>query len=199
MHKIFVSYAHVNDLPDPGMEKGWVSIFVDFLNARLPGKVGRAEAIDIWKDDRLSRHEQVTDALRSEISSSSIFLMIASKGYLASEWCTDRELPQFISENLPGRVFRIELDKIDRTLLPEQLRDVVGYKFWTEDSQSKVRRTIIGVPQRFADEQFFRMLDILVQEMASVLGRVTSSPPDHGTHGGPAGRRYARAAARIAA
>ncbi len=75
-------------------------------------------------------------------------------------------------------------DLRDRTLLPEQLRDVVGYKFWTEDSQSKVRRTIIGLPQRFADEQFFRMLDILVQEMASVLGRVTSSPPEHGTRGG---------------
>jgi hypothetical protein len=182
-HKIFVSYAHVNDLPDPGAEKGWVSVFVDFLNARLPGKIGRAEEVSIWKDDRLSRHEPVTPALYSAISSSSIFLMIASEGYLASEWCKDRELPRFISENLPGRIFRVELDKIDRTRLPEQLRDVVGYKFWTEDSQSRVRRTLIGVPQRFADEQFFRMLDILVQEMAGVLKRTMPAPPHRRTNG----------------
>jgi hypothetical protein len=173
-HRIFISYAHVNDLPDPGSDKGWVSTFEDFLNARLPGKVG-VEAIDVWKDDQLPGNESLTNSLRESVSASSIFLMISSERYLASEWCSRREMPQFIAENLPGRIFRIELEKIDRGRLPEQLRDVLGYRFWSEDSQSKIVRPLIGVPERRADEQFFRMLDRLVQDLAKVIQRLAQS------------------------
>jgi hypothetical protein len=167
-HQIFISYARVNDLADPGDEKGWVSTFVDFLNARLPGKLG-ADAIDIWKDDRLAGNNPVTEALRNSVAASSIFVMLSSEPYLMSDWCSNRELPQFLSKNLPGRIFRVELEKIDRGRFPEPLRDVIGYKFWSEDSQSKRVRLLKGMPQKFADEQFYLRLDMLVQDLANAI------------------------------
>jgi len=177
-HQIFISYARVNDLPDPGEEKGWVSTFVDFLNARLPGKLG-TEVVDIWKDDRLGGNEPVTEALRTTVAASSVFIMVSSEPYLASDWCSNRELPQFLSKNLPGRVFRVELEKIDRSRFPEPLRDVIGYKFWSEDSQSKRIRLLKGLPQKFADEQFYQRLDIVVQDLATAIKNITTNERSH--------------------
>lgn len=187
-HQIFISYARVNDLADPGDEKGWVSTFVDFLNARLPGKLG-AEAVDIWKDDRLAGNDPVTEALRNAVAASSIFVMVSSEPYLASDWCSNRELPQFLSKNLPGRIFRVELEKIDRGRFPEPLRDVIGYKFWNEDSQTKRTRLLKGMPQRFADEQFFQRLDILVQDLSNAIKAMTPAkvaPAKESPSGAPA-------------
>ena len=168
-HRIFISYARVNDLPDPGDEKGWVSTFVDFLNARLPGRVG-GQAVEIWKDDWLAGKEPVTKALQASVTPRSVFIMMLSEPYLASAWCSDRELLQFLSENfLPGRIFLVELEKIDRGRFPEPLRDVLGYRFWSEDSQSKRVHLLKGVPMKFADEQFYQMLHLLVQDLAKVI------------------------------
>ena len=38
---IFISYAHVDDDPLPGIEKGWVSTFVDALRIDLAREFGR--------------------------------------------------------------------------------------------------------------------------------------------------------------
>ena len=175
-HQIFVSYAHVNDLADPGAKKGWVSTFVDFLNARLPGKVGAA-AVDIWIDARLAGNEPVTPALRDAVAASSVFIMMSSEPYLASDWCSNRELPQFLRETLPGKIFRVELEKIDRGRFPEPLQDVTGYKFWSEDSQSKRVRLLKGVPEKFAEEEFFQQLDILVDDLAKVIRPISGVAP----------------------
>ncbi len=184
--RIFVSYARVNNLPDPGSEKGWVSTLVDFLNVRLPSKVGTNQ-VEVWTDDRLAGNESLTESLRSAVSESSIFMMVSSEAYLASKWCSDFEMPEFINQNLPNRIFRVELEKIDRAKFPEQLRDALGYRFWSEDSATGFIRPLLGVPERRSDEQFFRMIDRLVQELALKIkamepngtgsGSARSAPP----------------------
>jgi hypothetical protein len=183
-YRIFVSYARVNNLPDPGSEKGWVSTLVDFLNARLPSKVGTNQ-VDVWTDDRLAGNESLTESLRSAVSQSSVFIMVSSEAYLASKWCSDFEMPEFIQQNLANRIFRVELEKIDRAKFPEQLRDALGYRFWSEDSASGLIRPLIGVPERRSDEQFFRIIDRFVQELAlkikalqpNATGSAGSAPP----------------------
>jgi hypothetical protein len=182
--QIFLSYAHVNDLVDPGAKKGWVSTFVDFLNARLPGKVGGA-AVDIWKDDRLAGNQPVTPALRASVAASSVFIMMSSEPYLASDWCSNRELPQFLKKTLPGRIFRVELEKIDRGRFPEPLHDVTGYQFWSEDSQSKRVRLLKGLPEKFADEEFFQQLDILVEDLAKEIRQISGVAPGQAPNPAP--------------
>src|SRR5688572_522258 len=172
-HQIFISYAGVNDLLEPGETKGWVSTLVDFLNVRLAGKLG-AEAVDIWKDNRLGGNEPLTEALRASVAASSIFIMVSSDQYLASDWCSNFELPQFISKNFPNRIFRIEVEKIDRARFPEPLRNAIGYRFWEEDSQTRVVNLLKGVPQRFADEKFFTQLNKLVDDLVKTIKAINA-------------------------
>jgi hypothetical protein len=41
---IFVSYAFVDNEPLPGMDKGWISAFIDGLKIYLGQKLGRKDA-----------------------------------------------------------------------------------------------------------------------------------------------------------
>jgi len=166
--QIFISYARVSDLVEPGDEKGWVSTLVDFLTVRLTRKLG-AGAVDFWKDDRLGGNEPLTETLQRSVAQSAIFIMVSSEPYLASEWCSGLELPEFLSKKFSSRIFRVEVEKIDRSRFPKPLRNVIGYKFWEEDPQSKIVRLLKGMPQRFADYEFFTQLNKLEDDLLKAI------------------------------
>lgn len=96
-HDIFVSYAHVDDLPFPGTEKGWVTTVVESLQILLAQKLGRRDAFDLWMDHQLSRHVQLTPEILHHLEQTATLLVILSPGYLASEWCL-REKDTFLSK-----------------------------------------------------------------------------------------------------
>ena len=68
------------------------------------------------------------------------------------------------------------MEKIDRARLPEALRDVTGYKFWNEDSQSRHHQAIERPAGIFADQEFFERLEDLVNDMAEVFKRLAQAP-----------------------
>ena len=45
---IFVSYAHVDNLPLSGISKGWVETFIDNLSTKLAQKIGRTDLFKLW-------------------------------------------------------------------------------------------------------------------------------------------------------
>lgn len=50
---IFVSYAHVDDEPLPGVEQGWVRTFVAAFRTYLAQELGRRESVRLWMDYEL--------------------------------------------------------------------------------------------------------------------------------------------------
>lgn len=148
-HDVFVSYAHVDDLPFPGAEQGWVTTLIESLQMLLAQKLGRRDAFSLWMDHQLSRHVQLTPEILDNLGKTATLLVILSPGYLASEWCL-REKDSFLTR-MEGRVregsriFIVERDKVDFEERPPQFSDLLGYRFWVQEGQGNPPR-ILGSP-----------------------------------------------------
>src|SRR5262245_18609945 len=96
---IFLSYAHVDDEPDPAFPErpGWVNTLVRCLEKRLAMKLGRVDSYDLWFDARLAGHVELTPEILGRLRGAAVILLILSPGYLASQWCR-RELEAFHEE-----------------------------------------------------------------------------------------------------
>lgn len=137
---IFVSYAHVNDIPLADGRPGWVSALISALTNLLAMKLGRDDAFDLWMDCRLAGNDSVTPEIDEELAGTSLLVILLSSGYLASEWCR-REMETFRGEvrrrKLEGRrIFLVEFDLVER---PPELADLLGYRFWVDDRSGKAR------------------------------------------------------------
>ncbi|MBV8524248.1 MAG: hypothetical protein JOY71_19335, partial [Acetobacteraceae bacterium] len=66
-------------------------------------------------------------------------LIVMSPGYIGSEWCA-KERNAFLSlardRVSSGRVFIVRYRDTDRSAIPPEFRDLMGYKFWTQDQSA---------------------------------------------------------------
>lgn len=93
-YDVFVSYAHVDNLPLAGAGTAWVSTLIQNLKVLLARKLGR-DLAEIWMDPRLAGNVPLTPAILDSLRETATLLVILSTGYLASEWC-QREKNQFL-------------------------------------------------------------------------------------------------------
>jgi hypothetical protein len=169
-HDVFVSYAHVdNESLLPG-EKGWVHTFHSQLETLLKWNLGRPDNFSIWFDPQLRGNDPVTAEILDQLKNSATILIFLSKGYLASKWC-QQELELFVQQAgaTSGRIFVIELDKIDKSKLPEALRDLRGYPFWYQETDTTmVRRLAIPKPDP-NEKQYFNTVGDVAKNLADLL------------------------------
>jgi hypothetical protein len=178
-HDIFVSYAHNdNQAMVSGMD-GWVRTLVNLLRVRTVEKIG-SNALDIWMDYELCGNSPVTPTITDALTGSAILLFIGSESYLASAWC-QRELNAFLTGSVADRrsdalkrLFMISRDKIDRSRLPEPLRDLIGYKFWREDAGRPIPLGF-PLPER-NDTEYWSALNTISLEIADTLKTLQQGP-----------------------
>jgi hypothetical protein len=125
-HDIFVSYAHVDDQPDPGADEGWVTTLVKGLRSRLAQILGRSEAFSLWMDPQLAGNTPITPSILDTLQQTATLVVILSPAYLASEWCL-RERNRFllmIGERVrrESRVFVVERDQVVQGERPAEFR-----------------------------------------------------------------------------
>ena len=77
---IFISFAHVDDAPLSGNDKGWITHFVGNLRKRVTQKMGREENYRLWKDFRLKGNEAITPEIEKQIKSARTLLICLSSG-----------------------------------------------------------------------------------------------------------------------
>ncbi len=204
-HDVFVSYAHVDDLPFPGAGSGWVTTLIETLEVLLAQKLGRRDAYSLWMDHQLSRHEKLTPEILGNLQASATLLVVLSPGYLASEWCL-REKDTFVAaltgNPLAGsRVFLIERDKVDLEERPAQFEDLLGYRFWVQEGAGQPPRTL-GVPRPDpADPKNLHYFDELTRcccNLADELKRLRRAAAAAETNGGAAAPAALAAAAAAA-
>jgi hypothetical protein len=163
---IFVSYAHADNEPLFRAEQGWVTSLVNNLERLL--RIKGFRDLNIWIDHQLTGNVELTPTLLRLVDSSAIMLMILSEAYLASGWCR-REFTTFVKNRgtASGRVFAVYADNVQREKLPEDLRDLMGYKFWTPETHGDPERRL-GIPESRQSE-----LDYcnIVLRMASDLAK----------------------------
>jgi hypothetical protein len=129
--RVFISYAKINNFPPVGTKEGWVDRLEMELKNRLAEEVGRLDRFELWRDNaRLNSFEEVGGQIADALRGTDIFLMVASRAYLESRWCSDIELPAFISSHFGRRIFCVKTRPVELDALPEQLREVLGFDFW---------------------------------------------------------------------
>ena len=177
-HDIFVSYAHVDDLTDREDEDGWVTALVKKLKNRLAQLLGRQDNFSLWYDHQLRRNVLVTPEIMGAIERTATLVVILSPGYLESEWCT-REKDTFLKlvdarRANEGRIFVVELDKIDLEARPSQFGDLLGYHFWKEDRQGRLRT--LRISHSGDDERaFLDVLEDLARDLSDTLKKLRNA------------------------
>jgi hypothetical protein len=172
---IFISYAHVDDEPDPAFadRPGWVTTLVRCLEKRIAKKLGRVDSYDIWRDPKLAGHVDLTPDIIARARDAAVFLLVLSPAYLTSEWCR-RELRVFDEairgrKAARGRIFVVEFDRVDPKRRFPELADVKGYRFWVEDPDTGNPQTL-GYPiVREKDDEYHKRVNDLCIELVRQL------------------------------
>ncbi len=166
-HDIFVSYAHVDDLP-LGTEIGWVTNLVGCLKTRLAQMLGRSDAYSLWMDnEELRKHKKTTPQIIEALRETATIIIVLSPGYLASDWCKREKenFLEFVKERGGSRVFIIEREKVDNH--PGEFNDLGVFRFWGVRKDGKTR--ILGSPTPAGDQEFYDRIDDLAAELKEEL------------------------------
>jgi hypothetical protein len=180
-HDVFISYAHVDNEPLVGVTEGWVTTLVRNLETVLRQKLGdREHRLSIWMDHELAGNRPFGDDIVAALERTATLLVIASPGYITSEWCS-RERETFrrlvASRARSGsRVFIVHRDRLELIRLPREFEGLLGYRFWIEEGPARTPRTL-GVPVPTAAEvEYYSRVNQLALEVADELQRLGGGP-----------------------
>jgi hypothetical protein len=180
-HDIFISYAHLDDIPLEEEQEGWVTKLQVSLMALIPQKIGRAEGFSIWRDLKLKGNDEFADTLDSAFRRSALMLTILTPSYLASMWCS-KELEGFSSQPHPifgpkigdkNRVFKVmPSPDVPADEQPTSLKGSLSYQFYKINqikmSEERFRRTT----QQDSDQRYWSRLDDLARDIANLLKKM---------------------------
>jgi hypothetical protein len=135
---LFISYAHIDNLPLTPEQQGWVSRFHSALEAMLSMRLGKSA--NIWRDEKLTGNDIFADEIIAQFSKTALLLTVLSPRYVKSDWCR-RELEEFckaaersiglVVEN-KSRVLKIVKFPVEsEDVLPAIVRGMLGYQFFT--------------------------------------------------------------------
>jgi hypothetical protein len=187
-HDIFLSYAHINDLPwegNPGTgpATGWVTRFIRHLGERVTKKIGRPEYPNFYFDNSsLRSNHNLTEEIAAHLKTSAVFVAIESPGYLASIWCQDeaRLFTQHFKHDLSARVFVVRKEPLDQDseTLPE-LSGRRNIEFWYIDPNKKEK--LLDWPMSVQDEILYKdkvyaLADDIYTQLRAMGGRLPPSP-----------------------
>lgn len=185
---IFVSYSHSDNPPSEG-QKGWIDAFAEGLEVRLAQLLGERPVI--WRDKNRPDAAYFPDAVDINISESFLFVAIVTTDYITSEWCR-KELDDFvryarqtggISFGDRSRIFSVIRSEVPRDMMPDELRNVLGYEFFELDQQTGRSVEYSQTPGRDRDQRYWDKLDDLawdIKETLSAFKAATETVPAEG-------------------
>jgi len=182
---VFVSYAHLDNLPDLPTQQGWVSIFQTALRNRLSRELGRPA--NVWWDEReLDGVRQFDDEIREACDASTVMVAVLSPRYVDSDSCrkeldyfTRREQapagnakPLFIVKTTP--VGTEKLDESAHPALRKAVTTTLGYAFRYEDEARKREREL-HIYDPALSPIYQRRLEELAQDIAAAIRSIERS------------------------
>ncbi|MFL6336586.1 MAG: TIR domain-containing protein [Pyrinomonadaceae bacterium] len=182
---VLISYAHLDNMPLPESNQGWVDIFQDQLRVKLSQILGREPVI--WWEKRPAGDELFENSINDRLFDTLLLVVVFSPAYVRSEWCL-RELRAFTKSAerhgglRPGgrsRIFKVVTTPAEGG--PEELHELVGYKFFEDDEPGGMPREVSpdvtpGSPE-YRDK-----LDLLAWDIGQTLAELKYVPK----RGGPA-------------
>ena len=97
MTDVFISYAHLDNVPFGEEQKRWVDDFHRDLATRLQHL--RRTPVSIWRDPKLLGNDVFGAEIEERVKDASVLLVVLSPPYSESEWCR-KELELFLRLSL---------------------------------------------------------------------------------------------------
>jgi hypothetical protein len=186
---IFISYAHIDNLPLAEGQRGWVEDFHRSLQIRLQQLLG-AE-LNVWRDKKLQGNDYFDDTLIHRFPRIAVLVSILSPRYLQSEWCL-RELREFVNaaQQTGGlrlgdrsRIFKIVKTHVPRQQHPAELQPLLGYEFYQVDQATgRPREFLLDSRDEALRDYWAKLEDVAydIHEMLKTIragGAGGSAPP----------------------
>ncbi|MEM9904776.1 MAG: hypothetical protein AAF921_07115 [Cyanobacteria bacterium P01_D01_bin.44] len=181
-YDIFISYAHIDNLPLEEEQEGWISHFHRALEIRLAQL--RGENPRIWRDLKLQGNDYFSDTILDTFSKVGLLISILSPRYIKSEWCL-RELTHFHQAVTDSGGIRIanksRIFKVIKTYLPleqhpSELEPLLGYAFYEFDDARRPREfsQIFGAESQ---RKYWAKLEDLAYDICKALEEIDSFTP----------------------
>jgi hypothetical protein len=178
---IFVSYAHTDNEPFDNPQ-GWVDRLDKKLRLRLTQLLGVEPKV--WRDKReLQGNEYFVGEIGDGISSTRLLLSVISPRYVNSPWCGG-ELKEFSRRALAtggasvgnlSRIFKVVKTHVDEGEMPEELRGLLGYHFYEQDDNGRLREFRQDDPPN-KDQRYWDKLEDLAQDIVKTIKALRRAP-----------------------
>jgi hypothetical protein len=80
---IFISYAHVDNVPLAKGQEGWITLLEERLQKRLRQLLG--EDVKLWRDPKLQGNDVFSDVLLARLKKVASLVSVLSPRYLRSD------------------------------------------------------------------------------------------------------------------
>ncbi len=165
---LFISYAHLDNVPLTEQQQGWITRFHASLAAMLSMRLGRPA--EIWRDCKLNGNDIFADEIVRQFPTTALLVSVLTPRYIASEWC-EKEVREFCksAENCGGlvidnkaRVLKVIKTPVDNEdPLPPVMKNALGYPFYIFDEQ----QTPIELDPAYGEE-FTQKYNLKVAKLA---------------------------------
>jgi hypothetical protein len=139
---LFISYAHLDNVPLTEHQQGWITRFHDTLSAMLGMRIGHKA--EIWRDAKLSGNDIFSDEIIQQFPRTELLISVLTPRYVESDWCV-REVREFckcagatggLVVGNKSRILKvIKMPVETEASLPPVMRETLGYPFYVFDEQ----------------------------------------------------------------
>jgi TIR domain len=180
---LFISYAHIDNVPLAETQQGWITRFHNTLSAMLNMRLGRKA--EIWRDSKLNGNDIFADEIIQQFPKTELLVSVVTPRYAESEWCT-REVKEFCkcAESTGGlvvdnksRVLKvIKLPVEDEGPLPPVMKAALGYPFYEFDEQQIPLELDPAYGEEFTRKYNLKLAK-LAYDVAGLIKKIESPTP----------------------
>ncbi|MBK9731653.1 MAG: TIR domain-containing protein [Chitinophagaceae bacterium] len=191
---VFISYAHVDDVPITEGMKGWISELHEYLQNRVFQLTGVKPVI--WRDARLQGNDFFAPEIVAQFPKLKVLVSIITPRYLKSAWCTKEVEEFFKAANENGgievenkaRIFKIIKTPVNRNEQPEKIREILGYEFYKVDSASGKFTEFDKMYGQELQQAYYAKANDVAQDIAKLIMALdhVDSPNGNGNGKAPA-------------
>jgi hypothetical protein len=172
---IFISYAHIDNMPLREGKKGWVSNFHRALNVRLAQLMG--ERPQIWRDQKLQGNDIFDDEIVDQFPKTATMISVLSPRYIKSEWCT-KEVKEFHETATEGigarignksRIFKVIKTEVPYEAHPPEIADSLGYEFFVREPDNGRPKEVSQNCAGELEQIYWAKLDDVAHDICEML------------------------------
>ncbi len=179
---LFISYAHIDNVPLTEQQQGWITRFHSTLSAMLNMRLGRKA--EIWRDSKLNGNDIFADEIVQQFPKTELLISVLTPRYAESEWCT-REVKEFCKSaeatgglvvDNKARVLKvIKMPVDDEGPLPQVMKEALGYPFYEYDEQQVPLELDPAYGEDYTRKYNLKLAK-LAYDIAGLIKKIESAP-----------------------